>query len=507
MRRIVIPLALAFVAALLAVGAQPVGAGPAEEARPDELIRLPLPETLDHQDDWYGIYMHGTKSGYAHAWTRRIGEGEGSRLLYAMEVRIEVQAMGQKVVMVISERSQFDGQAPYAFLSSLSRHKDPENEQTIRVQVEDGRLVAVIEEAGIQRTIERDGIDYTFEDFWTPQTWIQQGRGVGDRLRVRSFDSSTVESDVDILEVLSKQETVAGGVPLLLYDLGMASKRDGDEGTAVVDADGRTMSMKFADMFELRLESEEVAKQLEIGGDLFLLNTVPIDRPIGDAPRVRRLVVEVAGDFPLESGPRQSVHRDPATGRVTLSLGAMYGEPLAATPASIERNLEETVEFPIRHAAVKAIAAKAVGDAATPREKVERLVRFVDTFVEDAVLPNASTVMGLVERPRGDCSEHTLLFTALARSLGIPARDASGLMYMGDKIQRFGGHVWNEVVLDGFWVPVDATWGQVEIDATHITLARGDDPASRRMRSQTDMALTLKAVEAEEAARETAPSR
>jgi uncharacterized protein YbaP (TraB family) len=45
-------------------------------------------------------------------------------------------------------------------------------------------------------------------------------------------------------------------------------------------------------------------------------------------------------------------------------------------------------------------------------------------------------------------------------------------MYMGDELRGFGGHAWNEVVIDGRWVPVDPTWGQTEPDATHVTLSR-----------------------------------
>ena len=72
---------------------------------------------------------------------------------------------------------------------------------------------------------------------------------------------------------------------------------------------------------------------------------------------------------------------------------------------------------------------------------------------------------------KGDCTEHTLLLTTLARAVGIPARSVSGLVYMGDAYRAFGGHAWNEVVIDGRWVPVDATWGQMQLDAAHLRLA------------------------------------
>jgi hypothetical protein len=52
----------------------------------------------------------------------------------------------------------------------------------------------------------------------------------------------------------------------------------------------------------------------------------------------------------------------------------------------------------------------------------------------------------------------------------IPAREAIGLLYVGDEQKAFGGHAWNEVVLKGCWVPVDASCGESEINATHISV-------------------------------------
>ena len=64
---------------------------------------------------------------------------------------------------------------------------------------------------------------------------------------------------------------------------------------------------------------------------------------------------------------------------------------------------------------------------------------------------------------------------------GIPARDVSGLMYMGDDVRAFGAHAWNEVVLDGHWVEVDPTWNQMSVDATHIAFGSGDRGANRML--------------------------
>ena len=75
----------------------------------------------------------------------------------------------------------------------------------------------------------------------------------------------------------------------------------------------------------------------------------------------------------------------------------------------------------------------------------------------------------------GDCNEHTALYVAMARALGIPARISVGLVYVRG---AFYYHAWPEVYLPegqdrGLWLPVDPTFNQFPADGMHLRLARG----------------------------------
>lgn len=59
------------------------------------------------------------------------------------------------------------------------------------------------------------------------------------------------------------------------------------------------------------------------------------------------------------------------------------------------------------------------------------------------------------------------------RGIAVPAREVLGLTYLNDRLQAFGWHAWCEVVVNGHWVPVDPTWLEFEIDATHINMGSG----------------------------------
>ena len=76
----------------------------------------------------------------------------------------------------------------------------------------------------------------------------------------------------------------------------------------------------------------------------------------------------------------------------------------------------------------------------------------------------------MLEARQGDCNEHTVLYVALARALGLPARTAVGLVSIEG---RFYYHAWPEVWLGNDWVAVDPTLGQYPADATHLRFLLG----------------------------------
>ncbi|MBU1627459.1 transglutaminase-like domain-containing protein [bacterium] len=83
-----------------------------------------------------------------------------------------------------------------------------------------------------------------------------------------------------------------------------------------------------------------------------------------------------------------------------------------------------------------------------------------------------ASALEVLENIEGDCSEHTLLFIALARSIGIPARGVLGLVY-SEKDKAFGFHVWGEV-FGGEWFEMDPTFGFDYVTPAHISVVKTD---------------------------------
>jgi len=104
-----------------------------------------------------------------------------------------------------------------------------------------------------------------------------------------------------------------------------------------------------------------------------------------------------------------------------------------------------------------------------PRRVAEELNSGVFNMLDKQITFSVPSALQVLETRQGDCNEHTVLYVAMARALGLPARTAVGLVYTNG---AFFYHAWPEVWL-GEWVAVDPTFGQAPADAAHIRFVIG----------------------------------
>jgi hypothetical protein len=457
----------------------------AAEPRPSEAatLRLDVPaEAFEHdRQDWYGIYADDNKLGYLRLSIRFDEVGE-PRFVVENEMHLKVVTMGQKRQIRSVETLAFEGAAPFRLVAGRSVIDQGPYRQEVDLSRDGDRYEARILAADSERTLEVSDPRFTIADVLTPELWFREPRRPGDSLSTRSFSLADLESAVDTYSVRQLKDTLVDGVGVSYYEVDLHSSASGSIGTALIDHRGTLVSGIIGGAFELRLETAELAQDFDYSADVYLLGMAGIDQPLGDPGHVNHLLLEVEGDQPdrIPDAARQRLYydRDSATWRLALGVGA-EGDPLAATDPDIEAALAESVEHPIRDERIRELAREAIGTATDRRDQVEALVRFVDGYLVDSYSAEPLTVLDMLSAKQGDCTEHALLFSTLARSLGIPAREVTGLLYLGDDVRAFGGHAWNEVALDGFWHAVDPTWGETEINATHILLGpRTGDSAS-----------------------------
>ena len=118
---------------------------------------------------------------------------------------------------------------------------------------------------------------------------------------------------------------------------------------------------------------------------------------------------------------------------------------------------------------IQAQARRIVGRERQAGNVAELLTTWVHDNLEKKITISVPSALQVLDARSGDCNEHTVLYVALARALGLPARTAAGVVYLRG---RFYYHAWPEVWL-GEWVAVDPTFGQFPADASHLRFVVG----------------------------------
>ncbi len=123
-------------------------------------------------------------------------------------------------------------------------------------------------------------------------------------------------------------------------------------------------------------------------------------------------------------------------------------------------------------------------------QRAETLRAFVADYLLDKNLDSMLATAGEVAASRsGDCTEHSVLLTALLRAAGIPARAVTGLVYVEEfagERDLFGYHMWTQAWIGDRWIDLDATL-PVTFDAAHIafgTSALNDDHSTLKELAQ-----------------------
>ena len=111
-----------------------------------------------------------------------------------------------------------------------------------------------------------------------------------------------------------------------------------------------------------------------------------------------------------------------------------------------------------------------------PRARAERLTRYVNALLDKKPTVSLPSAREVLRTKVGDCNEHTALYVAMARSIGIPARIAVGLAYVRGITGAFYYHAWPEVYIERRDRPRPVAAGRSDVQ--RVSGGR-DTPAAR----------------------------
>jgi Transglutaminase-like superfamily len=299
---------------------------------------------------------------------------------------------------------------------------------------------------------------------------------VGDEIRLDSFDPLTLSKSEARVRCTARELLRVGGAEISTCRLKMTT--GGLSSQAWIDAEGEIVRAETPVGLVLERLTPAQARQApaaESLGDATedLLGATAI-RPSGRRPfrSARSMKARLGGVDALTLPEDRS--RSALGGGVYLFRSPE--EPAAGTapatyPPEVARNLEADAFVQSDHERIRRQAAAIVGAEADPWRRSLLIYEWVFSRLDKEPVVSIPSALEVLEQKRGDCNEHTVLFTALARAAAIPTRIAIGVVW-SDELEGFYYHAWPEVHV-GDWIPVDPTLGQPVADATHVKLLSG----------------------------------
>jgi transglutaminase-like putative cysteine protease len=422
---------------------------------------------------WRGVYYRGEKIGFTVSQV--VSRDDGYEL--EEDGRLQMLLLGAASAATVHTSARVDRNFT---LQSFEFSLDPgTGPVTVAGQVAGRRLKLTVTTGGGTHSEERELPEPPALSQSLSRRLANGGLVPGARHRWTIFDPATLRNAPVTLNV-GRREMVRGAVgviPAFRVDMEFAGLRTTAWVTDTGDVVREESPLGLITVREPAERARATAVPGRVQSDLLqAAAVVPVMDGVGtriDDPKdVRRLKLRLEGadlSSPDLQGAGQTVTGDLVEVRDPRSLQAGAADPDAASYLAAEPLIESDAPE------IRAEAERAVAGIAGSRPRVERLTRHVNALLDKKPTVGLPSAREVLRTRVGDCNEHTALFVAMARALGIPSRIAVGLVHAHG---AFYYHAWPEVYLEeagrkGLWLPVDPTLNQFPADATHVRLARG----------------------------------
>ncbi len=244
--------------------------------------------------------------------------------------------------------------------------------------------------------------------------------------------------------------------------------------TSHVYEDGSIYKEESLQGFTLKKMSKEEAVKIEDTTSIYdILTYISIPTVLNEKIEdIKEIIFELSGVEAVlpPSSQYQQVKKEGKKIIIQTSINPLVKKD---DKVSIDKYLKATPKIQSNDKDIIETAKKIVGGLKTDREKVKKVVEWVNKNIKKS-LKDRMSALEVLKTKEGECEAHSMLTAALLRSLNIPAKLVGGIVYSAEN-KSFLYHAWNEVYLDGYFVPIDATFGEFPANPTHIKLTEEEN--------------------------------
>lgn len=443
-----------------------------------ELQKLMASENMakNPYEHWYSITLMNTKIGYMHSSTEKT-EYQGEEMTRnKTDIVMNFKALGTDVTVEITRVEYTDSDLmPRHFLSTSNESGLKQVEGWIADGVAHVKTILNGEVTESEVSVPSDTFS---EHIGVTSLLAEKELKVGDKRNFHVFSLDVLKPVKTEIEILGKENLTYQSKEKQVYVLKQTmDMMNGITATLWVDTDGvnyRTeVPLMGFSMVTMKTDKETALGDVE-EVDIVLKTRI---LPSGERPTPRAKYLEAEVRLPtgniaetIISNSQQKLEVGTAhTGKLAIQVPSIVAEDCPDLPLQNAAGefLAASAYIQVDHPDIQAKAEEILEGGVNSWRAAEKLCRWVYTAITDKKLSGGfGSSLTALESRSGDCTEHTVLFIALARAAGIPARICSGIVFSKD---AFYYHFWPEVYV-GRWVQMDPTLDQVIADANHIQL-------------------------------------
>ncbi|HCP46707.1 MAG TPA: hypothetical protein DIU15_11725 [Deltaproteobacteria bacterium] len=457
-------------------------------------VPIPLALTLDAsteglEERWSGVYVGPEKIGYAV--TRTAPRRDGGRSL-SERTQLRLTLLGEPNEITLANDLNVGPDGRVESLVAQVRTTVQGLPVTLRAEGRAngrGMTLQLFQAGNSLTTLDLDDVPATPASLYP--SLVESGElQVGKTLSVPYFNPLSLSRAEAVITVLDQERAVdpAGQT----VDAWRLKVETGSQAmSALVAVDGRRLvEEELEGGLGMRVLLENREDALNRGWpedeaqsvDLIALSSIPLSgRLPGGGRGLRELQLSIHGpeavDQLLQAAHGNQWDADKALLRVAVpDPQDSPSYPLPETGRALRPWLRSTTFLPADDPKLKTTAGRIIGAELDARDAARKLNQWVYRNVKKVPVAGFPQATEVLKSLRGDCNEHTTLYTTLARAVGLPTKMAAGIVYSESIFEdgAFYYHAWPEVWLGDRWLPVDPTFGQFPADATHIKLVEGE---------------------------------
>jgi hypothetical protein len=206
--------------------------------------------------------------------------------------------------------------------------------------------------------------------------------------------------------------------------------------------------------------------------DMIAQTSIPVAKPVINQSSRTAIELKLNGvnlsNFSLDGG-RQSLRGNQLEIRLE-NPARRAAQKLPVIDSRLSSYLQPTPFLQSDHPRIQVLAAKILNGETDAERAALKLKDWVYNEIAKQPTVSIPNALQVLESKKGDCNEHTVLFNALARAAGIPAKTVVGVVYLRG---AFFYHAWSEVWL-GEWISLDSVLNQFPADVTHVKFLEGE---------------------------------